>query len=112
VLADLVVFLDSAAGAAASRAARLDDLAGQPFRSDAEIFAGTPAELADLLQDWQAAGLAGFRLRPATLPHDLVQITRGLVPELQRRDAFRRGYEAATLRGLLGLGRPASRYAA
>jgi alkanesulfonate monooxygenase SsuD/methylene tetrahydromethanopterin reductase-like flavin-dependent oxidoreductase (luciferase family) len=112
VLADLVVFLDAAAGAAASRAARLDDLAGQPFRSDAEIFAGTPAQLADLLLDWQAAGLAGFRLRPATLPHDLVQITRGLVPELQRRDAFRRGYEAATLRGLLGLSRPASRYAA
>ena len=30
-----------------------------------------PGELADLLQDWQAAGLAGFRLRPAALPHDL-----------------------------------------
>ena len=67
---------------------------GPPYRSDAAIFAGTPAELADLLLDWQAAGLAGFRLRPAALPHDLTQITRGLVPELQRRGAFRRGYEA------------------
>jgi len=34
------------------------------------------------------------------------------VPELQRRGAFRTSYEAGTVRGLLGLGRPASRYAA
>jgi len=33
------------------------------------------------------------------------------VPELQRRGSFRTTYEADTLRGLLGLGRPASRYA-
>jgi len=97
---------------AAARRARLDETWGRAYTSDAEIFAGTPGELADLLLDWQGAGLAGYRLRPATLPHDLAQITRGLVPELQRRDAFRRGYEAATLRGLLGLSRPANRYAA
>jgi alkanesulfonate monooxygenase SsuD/methylene tetrahydromethanopterin reductase-like flavin-dependent oxidoreductase (luciferase family) len=112
VFADLLVFLDDTEAAAAGRRARLDELAGRPYRSDAEIFAGTPAQLADLIQDWQAAGLAGFRLRPAALPHDLTQITAGLVPELQRREAFRRGYEASTLRGLLGLTRPASRYAA
>ena len=53
----------------------------------------------------------GLRLRPATLPHDLVQITEGLVPELRRRGLFRTAYEADTLRGLLGLGRPANRYA-
>ena len=112
VLADLVVFLDEGAGVAAARRERLDQRWGKEYRSDAEIFAGTPGELADLLLDWQAAGLAGYRLRPATLPHDLTQITRGLVPELQRRDAFRRGYEGRTLRQLLRLGRPASRYAA
>jgi len=50
-------------------------------------------------------------LRPGTLPVDLDAITRGLVPELQRRSAFRTGYEADTLRGLLGLPRPANRYA-
>lgn len=60
----------------------------------------------------QAAGLTGFRLRPAVLGHDLPAITRGLVPELQRRGAFRTAYEADTLRGLLGLDRPANRYAA
>jgi hypothetical protein len=60
----------------------------------------------------QATGLSGFRLRPAVAGHDLPAITRGLVPELQRRDAFRRTYEADTLRGQLGLTRPANRYAA
>jgi hypothetical protein len=34
------------------------------------------------------------------------------VPELQRRGAFRTAYEAGTLRALLGLPRPANRYAA
>jgi len=46
------------------------------------------------------------------IPHDLEAITRTLVPELQRRGAFRTEYEADTLRGLLGLPRPANRYAA
>jgi alkanesulfonate monooxygenase SsuD/methylene tetrahydromethanopterin reductase-like flavin-dependent oxidoreductase (luciferase family) len=112
---DIVVFLDDSADAARARRERLDERAGAEYASDAHIFAGTPAELADLLLDWHEAGLTGFRLRPAALPHDLAQITGGLVPELQRRDAFRAGYRAAgwpaTLRGLLGLRRPANRYA-
>ena len=111
VFGDLLVFLDRTQSEAQTRRRRLDDLAGVEYRSDAEIFVGTPAQLADVLQEWQAAGLSGFRLRPATLPHDLVQITEGLVPELRRRGLFRTAYEADTLRGLLGLGRPANRYA-
>ncbi|WP_405014894.1 LLM class flavin-dependent oxidoreductase [Kitasatospora sp. NBC_01539] len=112
VFGDLVVVLDDTTGAAADRRARLDERAGAPYTSDAHVFAGTPADLADLLEDWQRAGLTGFRLRPAALPHDLTRITRGLVPELQRRGVFRTAYEAGTLRGLLGLPRPANRYAA
>ncbi|MET7802729.1 hypothetical protein ABZS78_40575, partial [Streptomyces decoyicus] len=96
--------------AAEARRERLDALAGDPYTSDARIFAGTPAQLADLLLEFQQAGLSGFRLRPAVLGHDLRAITRGLVPELQRRGAFRSSYEADTLRGLLGLARPANRY--
>ncbi|MDX6502716.1 MAG: hypothetical protein QOG23_5980 [Blastocatellia bacterium] len=111
VFGDLVVFLDRTPAAARARRHRLDDLAGAEYHSDAEVFVGTPARLADLLQEWHAAGLSGFRLRPATLPHDLVQITQHLVPELRRRGVFRAGYEADTLRGLLGLPRPANRYA-
>ncbi|WP_020659351.1 LLM class flavin-dependent oxidoreductase [Amycolatopsis benzoatilytica] len=110
VFADLVVFLDETAQAAADRKARLDDRA--EFTSDAHVFTGTPAELADLLLDWHAAGLTGFRLRPGAIPHDLTAITDGLVPELRGRGAFRTAYEASTLRELLGLPRPANRYAA
>lgn len=112
VLGDVLVFLDSDAATARARKERLDELAGEPLASDAFVFAGTPSELADLLTDWQTAGLSGFRLRPGAVPHDLVAITRDLVPELQRREVFRQEYEAGTLRGLLGLGRPANRYAA
>ncbi|GHG10389.1 LLM class flavin-dependent oxidoreductase [Streptomyces filamentosus] len=111
VLADLLVLLDDVPGEAARRLARLDELAGAPLASDAEIFAGTPDELADLLLDRHAAGLDGFRLRPAVLPHDLTAVTRGLVPALRRRSAFRGAYTASTLRGHLGLARPESRYA-
>ncbi len=111
VWADLVVVLDETEQAARDRLAHLNDLAGAEYTSDAEIFAGTPAQLADLLQEWQQAGLTGYRLRPATLPYDLTRITRGLVPELQRRGLFRTAYpENPTLRGLLGLSRPANRY--
>jgi alkanesulfonate monooxygenase SsuD/methylene tetrahydromethanopterin reductase-like flavin-dependent oxidoreductase (luciferase family) len=111
VFGDLVVVLDDDPDAAAERKARLDERAREPLRSDASVFVGTPTQLAELALDWHRAGLAGLRLRPAAHAVDLPRITRGLVPELQRRGAFRTGYEADTLRGLLGLPRPANRYA-
>jgi alkanesulfonate monooxygenase SsuD/methylene tetrahydromethanopterin reductase-like flavin-dependent oxidoreductase (luciferase family) len=114
IFADLVVLLDESESLARSRRARLDEIAGAAYVSDAHIFAGSPAQLADLIEQWQRAGLAGFRLRPAAIPHDLNRIVEGLVPELQRRGLFRTTYPTdrpATLRGLLGLSRPANRYA-
>ncbi|MGW0927637.1 LLM class flavin-dependent oxidoreductase [Streptomyces sp. NPDC002644] len=111
VFGDLVVFLGETPAGAAARRDRLDDLAGEEYTSDAEIFTGTPAQLADLLLHWREGGLTGYRLRPAVAAHDLRAITRGLVPELRSRGVFRHAYEASTLRGLLGLPRPANRYA-
>jgi alkanesulfonate monooxygenase SsuD/methylene tetrahydromethanopterin reductase-like flavin-dependent oxidoreductase (luciferase family) len=126
VFADIVVFLGSEGcnsegpgsegrncegHSPEGRKARLDEVAGEEFASDAAVFTGSPAELADLLQEWHEAGISGFRLRPGVIPDDLEAITRELVPELQRRGAFRTSYEAGTLRGLLGLPRPANRYA-
>ncbi|GAB3277956.1 LLM class flavin-dependent oxidoreductase [Kineosporia babensis] len=108
VWADLVVVLDETESAACDRLDHLNELAGAEYTSDAEIFAGTPAQLADLLLDWN---LSGYRLRPATVPHDLTQITRGLVPQLQQRGAFRTAYAEGDLRSRLGLPRPANRYA-
>lgn len=103
VFGDLVVFLGADAIAAKQRKDRLDELDGAEYTSDAAVFTGTPGELADLLLllAWADAGLSGFRLRPGAIPHDLVSVTRELVPELHRRGAFRREYESATLRGSL-----------
>ena len=111
IFADLTVFLDDSDSAAADRKARLDDTDGSRCAADTAVFTGTAGGLADLLVTWQLAGLTGFRLRPAALPHDLVAISRELVPELQARGAFRWEQPIGTLRERLGLERPASRYA-
>jgi alkanesulfonate monooxygenase SsuD/methylene tetrahydromethanopterin reductase-like flavin-dependent oxidoreductase (luciferase family) len=112
IFGDLAVFLDGSRAEAEARRERLDALAGEPYTSDARVFTGTAAQLADELEELAAQGLTGFRLRPAVAGHDLPRVSRDLVPELQRRGRFRHAYEADTLRGLLGLARPANRYAA
>ncbi|MGW1600424.1 LLM class flavin-dependent oxidoreductase [Streptomyces eurythermus] len=112
VFGDLVVLLDDSEAAARARLDRLDTLAGEPYRSDTRVFAGTAGQLADLLEELATGGLTGFRLRPAVTGHDLPRVTGDLVPELQRRRRFRTAYDATTLRGHLGLTRPANRYAA
>jgi len=112
VFGEFVVFLDEDPAAAIARKERLDEAAGTPYRSDAAVFAGSPDALADELALWAQAGLDGFRLRPGTVPHDLDAIAFGLVPALQARGLFRRAYESATLRGNLGLPRPANRHTA
>jgi alkanesulfonate monooxygenase SsuD/methylene tetrahydromethanopterin reductase-like flavin-dependent oxidoreductase (luciferase family) len=112
VFADVVVFLDDDADAAASRQARLDALDGAVYRPDTLVFSGTPAQLSEQLIAWSELGCSGFRLRPGAVPHDLHAITRNLVAQLRDRGVFRREYESNTLRGALGLDRPANRYAA
>ncbi|GAB7036544.1 MULTISPECIES: LLM class flavin-dependent oxidoreductase [Catenuloplanes] len=111
IFGDLVVFLDPEPGAAARRKRELDDLDGAELTSDAFVFTGTPGELADLLVEWRAAGLDGFRLRPGVLPDDLTLIARELTARLRERGLFRSAYPGTTLRETLGLSRPASRYA-
>jgi alkanesulfonate monooxygenase SsuD/methylene tetrahydromethanopterin reductase-like flavin-dependent oxidoreductase (luciferase family) len=111
IFADLVVFLDDDATTAQARKDRLDELDGHPLRSDALIFTGSPDELLELMLEWRAAGIDGFRLRPGALPHDLDVIAHELVGVLQDRGAFRLHYEDTTLRARLGLTRPTNRYA-
>nr|BFE58093.1 LLM class flavin-dependent oxidoreductase [Dactylosporangium thailandense] len=103
IFGDLVVFLDAGTGAAKARKDRLDELAGEVFHTDTLVFAGSPAELADLLAEWQEAGVTGFRLRPGALPHDLDAIAGLLPAELARRGALRPP-GGGTLRSRLGLG--------
>ncbi|GAA3881959.1 LLM class flavin-dependent oxidoreductase [Saccharothrix violaceirubra] len=98
VYADLLVHLDDTPGAADLRRRHLDGLDGAEADSDAKIVTGTPGELADLLVAWHSAGIAGFRLRPASVPHDLHAIVDGLVPELRRRGVVPEAYGSGSLR--------------
>jgi alkanesulfonate monooxygenase SsuD/methylene tetrahydromethanopterin reductase-like flavin-dependent oxidoreductase (luciferase family) len=112
VFADVAVLLDSDITTAVERLTRLDDDASPGVnRVGALTFTGTPAGLSDRLLAWHDdLGYDGFRLWPASLPHDLDLISEALTGELRQRDRFRHAYEVPTLRGLLGFERPLSRY--
>ncbi|MEV6304660.1 LLM class flavin-dependent oxidoreductase [Actinoplanes sp. NPDC051861] len=94
VYADIVVHLGDRRGAAPS---------------DAAVFSGTAVQLADLIEAWAKSGIDGVRLRPGELPHDLLAITRDLLPELRRRNLFEPS-QIGQLRERLGLPRAANRY--
>jgi FMN-dependent oxidoreductase (nitrilotriacetate monooxygenase family) len=70
--------------------------------------AGTPSDIADLMQDWFENGAAdGFNMLPAYTPGTAADFVDLVVPELQRRGLFRTAYEGRTLRANLGLAQPA-----
>jgi FMN-dependent oxidoreductase (nitrilotriacetate monooxygenase family) len=73
---------------------------------------GTPATVADLMQEWFTTGAAdGFNVQPPDLPGSGTDFVELVIPELQRRGLFRREYEGRTLRENLGLPWVPSRYA-
>ncbi|MDR5740716.1 MULTISPECIES: LLM class flavin-dependent oxidoreductase [unclassified Caballeronia] len=77
------------------------------------VIVGTPEQIADDIAHWFENGAAdGFNLMPDVLPDGLEAFTEGVVPILQQRGIFRRAYEGHTLRGHLGLAKPAGRRAA
>jgi FMN-dependent oxidoreductase (nitrilotriacetate monooxygenase family) len=70
---------------------------------------GTPEQVADMMQEWVAAGAAdGFTLMIDMLPSGVHQVVDLLVPALQARGLFHTDYEHDTLRASLGLGAPAA----
>jgi FMN-dependent oxidoreductase (nitrilotriacetate monooxygenase family) len=74
-------------------------------------FVGTPASIADEMEEWLASeGADGFNVMFPYLPGGLDDVVERVVPELQRRGLFRRDYEGATLRENLGLKRPKNRF--
>jgi alkanesulfonate monooxygenase SsuD/methylene tetrahydromethanopterin reductase-like flavin-dependent oxidoreductase (luciferase family) len=82
------------------------------FGSDALIFDGSPADVVDLLLDWQRRGIDGARLRPAVNATDLPVIVDEVVPLLQGAGVFRTGYtDGETLRQRLDLPVAPNRYA-
>ena len=72
--------------------------------------AGTPEQIADLIEDWFSDGAAdGFNVMPPVLPSMLDVFVAEVIPLLQKRGLFRTAYEGSTLREHFGLARPASR---
>ncbi|MGW3472868.1 LLM class flavin-dependent oxidoreductase [Saccharopolyspora sp. NPDC000995] len=71
------------------------------------VFAGTPMQVADELEQWFTGGAAdGFNIMPAALPGGLDDFVDLVVPELRRRGLFRTEYTGTTLREHYGLARP------
>ena len=75
------------------------------------VTAGTPEQIADLIEDWFRDGAAdGFNLMPPILPAMLEVFVADVVPVLQRRGLFRTAYAGETLRAHYGLARPDVRF--
>lgn len=73
------------------------------------VMAGTPEQVADVMEDWVDGGAAdGFNLMPPLLPLMLDRFAEEVVPILRRRGRFRSAYDGVTLRDHYGLQRPSA----
>jgi FMN-dependent oxidoreductase (nitrilotriacetate monooxygenase family) len=73
--------------------------------------AGTPEQIADLMEDWFTEGAAdGFNVMPPVLPAQLDVFIAEVIPLLRRRGLFRTAYEGDTLRAHYGLAAPPSQF--
>lgn len=71
------------------------------------VFAGTPEQVADTIEEWFTTGAAdGFNIMAPVLPSGLESFVDHVVPILQRRGLFRTDYTGSTLREHLGLAIP------
>jgi FMN-dependent oxidoreductase (nitrilotriacetate monooxygenase family) len=69
---------------------------------------GTPQSIADEIERWFLNdGADGFNLMPPALPGSAADFIDHVIPVLQKRGLFRKDYSTRTLRGHLGLTRPA-----
>lgn len=87
VIVDVEVVLGADAEGAQARAELIDVLETEGSRASGRLrFVGTATQLADLWQEWVAAGAAdGFTVVPASVPTDVLATVTELVPELERR---------------------------
>ncbi len=66
--------------------------------------AGTPEQVADLIEDWFRHGAAdGFNVMPPVIDQQLERFVEEVVPILRRRGLFRHEYEGRTVREHFGL---------
>jgi FMN-dependent oxidoreductase (nitrilotriacetate monooxygenase family) len=68
------------------------------------VTAGTPEQIADLIEDWFTDGAAdGFNVMPPLFPSQLDVFSAEVIPLLQRRGLFRTEYAGTMLREHYGL---------
>lgn len=85
-------------------------------RAKASTVAGTPAQIADRLEQWQAAGVDGINVINWVIPGSFEIFAERILPELRRRGLAQSEYTDGTLRQkLFGTDRlperhPAARY--
>jgi alkanesulfonate monooxygenase SsuD/methylene tetrahydromethanopterin reductase-like flavin-dependent oxidoreductase (luciferase family) len=73
--------------------------------------AGTPEQIAALIEDWFRARAAdGFNVMPPILPTQLKTFADEVIPILQKRGLFRTEYQGHTLRDHYSLDRPPSQF--
>jgi len=63
-----------------------------------QFLSGTPEQIADTLESWQAAGIDGFNLVYAVTPGSFIDFVEAVVPVLQQRGLVQRGYAPGPLR--------------
>jgi len=107
VLVDLFAVTGPDRASAEARLDLLDAFEGTEVvaaHSGSIIQVGTPLDLADLIEEWHAAGAVdGFVVTPSSLVADVTGLVDGVVPALRARGLFREAYPGATLRETLGL---------
>jgi len=73
------------------------------------VVAGTPEQIADLIEDWFTDGVAdGINFMPPVLPKMLDVFVDEVIPLLQKKGLFRTEYHGDTLREHYGLQRPSN----
>jgi alkanesulfonate monooxygenase SsuD/methylene tetrahydromethanopterin reductase-like flavin-dependent oxidoreductase (luciferase family) len=72
-------------------------------------FVGTAGQIADQMEEWFNGACDGFVIQALHTPGSYEDFVRLVVPELQRRNLFRKDYDGNTLRDTLGLKRPQPR---
>ncbi len=72
---------------------------------------GTPKSIANEMELWLGSAASdGFTIMFSHLPGGLIDFCDQVIPELQRRELFRKDYEGKTLRDNLGLPRPKNQF--
>jgi FMN-dependent oxidoreductase (nitrilotriacetate monooxygenase family) len=71
--------------------------------SEFPVFCGSPAQVADQMEEWFETACDGFVLAASYAPGSYDDFVRMVVPQLQRRGLFQCAYRGGTLRENLGM---------